>query len=73
MAGSEDPLLEQAVWLKEAGDEVGARIEILTVDNAGNRVFDDFPERSPSLPEIMVAVQEFILAHLGLSDPPDSN
>ncbi len=73
LAGSEDPLLEQAVWLKEAGDEVGARIEILTVDNVGNRLFDDFPERSPSLPEIMVAVQEFILAHLGLSDPPDSN
>ena len=72
MVGCEDPLLKQAVWLKEAGDEVGAKIEIFIVDNAGNRVFDDFPERSPSLTEIMASVQKFILMHLGPSDPADS-
>ena len=62
LTGTKDKRLQNnSQWLKDAGDEVGAKIDLIIVENVGHRIYRGGPDTSPSLPELTDRIQQFIV------------
>lgn len=60
--GTKDKRLrDNAQWFKDAGDNKGAKVNLIVVEKAGHRIYDGGADISPSLPEISKLIQEFIV------------
>jgi acetyl esterase/lipase len=62
LTGTKDKRLQNnSQWLKEAADEVGAKADLIIVENAGHRIYRGGPDASPSLPELTDRIQQYIV------------
>jgi len=61
LTGTRDKRLQNnSQWLKEVADEVGAKADLIIVENAGHRIYRGRPDASPSLPELTERIQQYI-------------
>lgn len=61
LTGTKDKRLQNnSLWLKEIADEVGAKADLIIVENAGHRIYRGGPDASPSLPELTERIQQYI-------------
>ncbi len=70
LTGTKDKRLQNnSQWLKEVADEVGAKADIIIVENAGHRIYRGGPDASPSLPELTERIQQYITESFYPCDP----
>lgn len=70
LTGTKDKRLQNnSQWLKEVADEVGAKADLIIVENAGHRIYRGGPDASPSLPELTERIQQYITESFYPSDP----
>lgn len=61
LTGTRDKRLQNnSQWLKEVADEVGAKADLIIVENAGHRIYRGRADASPSLPELTERIQQYI-------------